>query len=179
MELKPAGRATSALTQEEDPAWNTLSSSSAPYPSTPSLQSLREAPSMPALVDPGNAARKEGISPSQSTLARTVHETFKKYVDLQSRPTRVCLCLGAVALAVVACVRPLFARLTSPGCDADLVSFMRGLGLEQHAAALCSRGYTRLADVLHMTHDMYASARATNCTLSPVSVSTCNRDASP
>eukprot|EP00892_Ulva_mutabilis_P008522 jgi/Ulvmu1/6041/UM027_0018.1 len=154
MELKPAGRATSAPTQDEESMWNTSSSSTAAYPSTPSLQSLREVSSMPALLELRTAARKEGVETTQSTLLRTIYESISKSIDLQRKSTRAVIVLGAVALAVAACVRQFLASLASPGCDADLVAFMRALDLQHHAAALCSQGYTRLADVLHMTHDM-------------------------
>lgn len=160
MELNPAGRETSAPNQWEGSTKNASSSCTEANKLSPVPQSPAIASSAPTPLESEDEVRKQGCAPAESTQARTMHDAFAN-----ARNTRIFLCVGAAALLTFTAVRPIIPKMTAAGCDADMLSFLRDLDLEQHASAFCSQGYTRMADVLHMTHDMYGSPAPENCML--------------
>lgn len=60
-------------------------------------------------------------------------------------------------MAVIAGLGSRITAGSTSGCDAELVAFMKDINLEKLAPSVCAKGYTRLADVLHLTSDMYVS----------------------
>lgn len=117
-------------------------------PSQPSMGSY----SVPVAFD---SPQRRGSSLSQrlQRLGSNLH-----FRSVNSRQFSQVLVLGLIAVALYVgypfTVNRAFSCVT--GCSPALIGHLRSLGLQQHAQALCSKGYNRLSDLLHSSEQQYA-----------------------
>lgn len=152
MELKPTRR--SLTPADEDTTLQTSASNTATSPPVPSLAILREAPYANSMPEPDSEEPVQNSTSRQSSAPTTLYQSLT--IRLSNKSTRVAasVFLGALTMAFVARVGQVITQDTAAGCDADLIAFMRDLNLESLAPEICSKGYTRLADLLHMSPEM-------------------------
>lgn len=115
-------------------------------------------------VEVGTAA-STGSSRDQQSPTRCTEAMSRSWVitcvqhvrelALQRRPImHVCMAVAVCTAAVSALILPpsanVFNALIS-GCTPALQAHLRKLGLQQYAATLCSKGYNRLPDLLHLS----------------------------
>jgi hypothetical protein len=77
--------------------------------------------------------------------------------------TRQILVLGAASFASYSMYGLALNRVLSftTGCSPGLIGHLQSLGLAKHASNLCSKGYNRLADLLHLSEQQCASSHLT------------------
>jgi len=97
----------------------------------------------------------EGLQPLKPMRVTRAQPTLSLHAILAC-PGRAACTLGAATLVWWCAARA--AEWHAPAaCGPGVWRFLRRVQLQQHAGAICGRGYTLLEDLLHITNDECAS----------------------
>lgn len=157
MEPKPDIPSASLTPDDEDTTLQTSSSNATSSPPVPALTILREKPYANSMPGPDSEEPVRNSASRQSTAPATLQQSLAKIFASKNKRVVACVLLGAATMAFVVRVGQVVTQDNTTACDTDLVAFMKDLNLASLAPEICSRGYTRLADLLHMSPETYDS----------------------